>query len=315
MRLLMAGHGSAEHAYRGLAAELGVDVEFHVGADDDELRDLYQRAHVIVLPSVTRAEAFGLVLLEGMAAGCVPVASDLPGVREVLGRIGFTFPPSSVNGLAMTLRALRDNPALVEQVAVRARGRAATFTWERTVADYERLFQSLVSVRTLRQRLSTRGSYGPAALHDFVAQAALITNADSAKILLQAGKNEVVRVATSIGPVLATEPETDGAIALVARYVCETGEAVRLGQGSAPRGLLEQLGSVSRPTIAAPLTVHGQHLGAMLAIRERAFDERELASLARLARHAAPAFRTWQEYEEFFGEVGAPGRAAIGFGL
>ena len=305
MRLLMAGHGSAEHAYRGLAADLGVDVEFHVGADDDQLRDLYKRAHVIVLPSVTRAEAFGLVLLEGMAAGCVPVASDLPGVREVLGRIGFTFPPSSIHALASTLRGLRDNPSLVEQIAGRARGRAATFTWERTIADYDYLFQSLVAVRTLRQRLVERDSDAPDALHSFVLEAAEITNARSVDILLQVGKSEVLRVASSTETLPSVVAEADPVLTLLARYVCDTGESVRLGQGSAPRSLVEQLQGCDRSTIAAPLTIRGQHIGAMLATCGRPFDDRELNSLTRLARHTAPVLRTWQEYEEYAGLAGS----------
>ena len=60
---------------------------------DAELQEQYEFNDVVVLPSVTRAEAFGLVLLEGMAAGCVPVASDLPGVRDVAGPTGLLVPP------------------------------------------------------------------------------------------------------------------------------------------------------------------------------------------------------------------------------
>ncbi len=42
---------------------------------DAELWQAYSEHDVVVLPSLTSAEAFGLVLAEGMAAGCVPVAS------------------------------------------------------------------------------------------------------------------------------------------------------------------------------------------------------------------------------------------------
>ena len=153
-RLLVAGEGLEEHAYRAQGAELGLDVEFHIAVDDDQLRQLYQRTHAVVLPSVSRAESFGLVLVEGMAAGCVPIASDLPGVREVVGQSGLLFPAGSAIHLAEILCGLRDNPALVQRMAERARARAASFSRERTIHDYEHLITGLIASRDLRNRLA-----------------------------------------------------------------------------------------------------------------------------------------------------------------
>jgi glycosyltransferase involved in cell wall biosynthesis len=44
-----------------------------------------KRAHVLVLPSLQ--EAFGLVILEALASGCRIVATDFPGIRELLGDV------------------------------------------------------------------------------------------------------------------------------------------------------------------------------------------------------------------------------------
>lgn len=142
-RLLLVGRGPEEQAYRSLARELGLDTEFHVSIDDVQLRQFYQRAHVVVLPSVSRLEAFGLVLVEGMAAGCIPIASDLPGVREVVGLSGFLFPQGNVNRLASILRSLRDDAALVQQMGERARMRATEFDKERTSREYEKIIENL----------------------------------------------------------------------------------------------------------------------------------------------------------------------------
>ena len=59
---------------------------------DPDLRRAYASHDVVVLPSTTTAEAYGLVLAEGMAAGCVPVASALPGVSDSPRRPGCWFP-------------------------------------------------------------------------------------------------------------------------------------------------------------------------------------------------------------------------------
>jgi rhamnosyl/mannosyltransferase len=155
-RLLLAGQGPEEQAYRSLGAEIGLDVAFHIGVDDGHLLQLYQRAHAIVLPSVSRREAFGVVLVEGMAAGCVPIASDLPGVREVVGRTGFLFPTGDANRLAGILRVLRDDPALVQKIGDRARVRAAGFSRERAIREYDRLITGLVASRDLTTSAVTR---------------------------------------------------------------------------------------------------------------------------------------------------------------
>ncbi len=60
---------------------------------DDELPSVYRSADLVVLPSLDRSEAFGIVLIEALASGVPVVASDLPGVRSIIenGRNGFTF--------------------------------------------------------------------------------------------------------------------------------------------------------------------------------------------------------------------------------
>jgi hypothetical protein len=297
-RLLVAGSGPEEHAYRELATELGICVEFFIGVEDEEVRRLYQRAHVLVLPSVTRAEAFGLVLLEAMAAGCVPVASDLPGVREVLGRIGFTFPPHSVEVLAATLRHLRDDSALIAEIGIRARRRASTFTWDRTLSDYESLFNELVAVRELRHNLLDKSSVRDVAMRTFLESVATNLEGERGEILLLGSTGELYRVAA-----IAEPAGTNGFIPpklaeVLGRYACESGEGVLLTSDTVPWPLAEQLDSLEGSVIAAPLTTNGRHFGAVLVMREHQFDQRDLEGLTRLARHVAPVLRICQQYEE-----------------
>jgi rhamnosyl/mannosyltransferase len=103
-----------------------------------------------VLPSVTRAEAFGLVLLEGMAAGCVPVASDLPGVRDVAGPTGLVVPPRDPKALRQALRGLADDEARLKHLQVESWLAAQTRTWERCVTSYEEVLLDAVRCRYAR---------------------------------------------------------------------------------------------------------------------------------------------------------------------
>ena len=89
LKLTLVGDGAELGRYRRLAERLpAANARFTGRLSDAELQHQYGIADVVVLPSVTLAEAFELVLIEGMAAGCVPVASDLPGVRDIASPTG-----------------------------------------------------------------------------------------------------------------------------------------------------------------------------------------------------------------------------------
>ena len=111
LELTLVGGGPELVKYQRLAKRLSAaNARFTGRLPDPELRAHYQANDVIVLPSVTRAEAFGLVLLEGMASRCVPVASDLPGVRDVAGPTGLLVRPGDAAALRGAFRQLASDP-------------------------------------------------------------------------------------------------------------------------------------------------------------------------------------------------------------
>ena len=75
----------------------------------EELDLAYRRSGLFVLPSV-EGESFGIVLLEAAARGLPVVASDLPGVREVVEYLGGTLvPPGNCTSLANAIAKSLDN--------------------------------------------------------------------------------------------------------------------------------------------------------------------------------------------------------------
>jgi glycosyltransferase involved in cell wall biosynthesis len=145
-RVWVIGDGHLADQSRQRATDLGLtEAKFWGRLPDCQVRRVLQQSHVIVLPSVTRSEAFGIVLLEGMAAGLVPVASDLPGVADVVGSEGFTFPAGDVRALKQVLVHLRDNPVQRSRRATLAQAKAKAFSWERVVLGYDWIFTQLIS--------------------------------------------------------------------------------------------------------------------------------------------------------------------------
>lgn len=151
-QLNVIGGGHHAEAYYELAEELNLrNVNFLGKVSDSELQEVLQESHVLVLPSRTKAEAFGIVLLEAMAAGCVPISSNLPGVRDVVGQVGFTFPIGDSNALMQHLSYLRDHPDVVERYAHQAQAKARRYNWERSVEAHERLFRKIIVEEDIKE--------------------------------------------------------------------------------------------------------------------------------------------------------------------
>ncbi|TVY09777.1 glycosyltransferase family 4 protein [Paenibacillus cremeus] len=77
--------------YDKLKNEIGWDetyVKFVGRLDENDLINFYKSIDVFVLPSINSLEAFGMVQVEAMLSGTPVVASNLPGVREIVNKTG-----------------------------------------------------------------------------------------------------------------------------------------------------------------------------------------------------------------------------------
>ncbi|QLD12426.1 glycosyltransferase [Microbacterium oleivorans] len=144
------GRGSRADDLAALAAG-DPGIRFH-GHTDDPAAAL-SSASVLLLTS--RSEAFGLVLLEAMAAGCLPIAYDIAyGPAELIrdGVNGWLVPEGDVDALADAVRAAAElDPD--RRAAMRARARA-------TAAEYDgaRIRRRWAGVlRRARRRRRLRG--------------------------------------------------------------------------------------------------------------------------------------------------------------
>ena len=109
--VVVVGAGPEEARLRSLAPPGTV---FAGRMRDADLPACYHACDVFCLPSVTIAEAFGVVLLEAMACGKPLVTTSLPtGVTAVNrdGATGLVVPPGDADTLRDALRALLADPA------------------------------------------------------------------------------------------------------------------------------------------------------------------------------------------------------------
>ena len=108
---------------------------------DADLAVVLRDATALVVPS--RAEGYGLPVLEGMAAGTPVVTSDDPALVEVGADATRTAPVGDAAALARALAAVTDDAAMRAQMVSAGYLRAAATTWDSAAGELVSLYEGL----------------------------------------------------------------------------------------------------------------------------------------------------------------------------
>lgn len=146
--LVLCGDGNRRRVYERIAKRLGIADRCHFlgRVGDAELPNAYRSADVLAFPSISGAEAFGLVALEAQACGTPVIASNLPGVRTVVadGETGLLVPPNDAAKLSEAIRRVKDDAVFRQQIAKSCRPRVLeAFTWKSHMDGLEAAYQKL----------------------------------------------------------------------------------------------------------------------------------------------------------------------------
>ena len=127
----------------------GARVLFHNGVTDAEYDELLLRATALI--SLSRAEGYGLPLVEAMALGTPVIASDIPIFREVGGDAVSYVHPESPTEFAAAVTALADD-ALWQQRSRKSVERAAEFNWDESARQLVGAAEEVVARRARKTR-------------------------------------------------------------------------------------------------------------------------------------------------------------------
>jgi len=147
-RLLMVGDGPDRAPAEHLARELKVDRHVLFLGKQNHVERIIPLARVLLMPS--DMESFGLVALEAMACGVVPVATRVGGVPEVVtdGEDGYLEAPGDIAAQAARVIALLTDDALHSRMAGAGRWNASErFCAEKIIPQYERFYEEVVAGR------------------------------------------------------------------------------------------------------------------------------------------------------------------------
>jgi glycogen synthase len=155
--LLIVGDGSPAlaHELKALAESMPDRIRFFgKSVPRSEVRDIMGAIDFVILPS--RFEPFGLVQLEAMAMGTLPIASATGGHKDVIvdmghdGCFGRLFPTGDAIALGRAIEEMacmrRDRSNEVNAMRIRAAAAARRYSDRAMARRYEELYASVLDV-------------------------------------------------------------------------------------------------------------------------------------------------------------------------
>jgi glycosyltransferase involved in cell wall biosynthesis len=128
----------AEFKKRGLQNRISM----RGATSPDKTAEIMRASHVLLLP--TNLEAFGMVIVEAMMCGVVPVVSRLTGITDQLvqqGESGLLVAPKDSNGFVEAVKRIHGDSKLFQAMSLTARTAAAeAFSVDTMIDRYEELF-------------------------------------------------------------------------------------------------------------------------------------------------------------------------------
>jgi glycosyltransferase involved in cell wall biosynthesis len=135
----VVGDGPDRSALEAYVARNGLtNVTFHGTKRNAELRQFYQNADILVLPS--DKEGMPLTLLEAMASSLPIVGSDVLGIHELIEGIGILVEHPSPAAFANAISTLAANPSQLTRLSGASRHASIPYSWTRLTSQVTKLY-------------------------------------------------------------------------------------------------------------------------------------------------------------------------------
>jgi L-malate glycosyltransferase len=142
--LIMAGDGPDRDAAEAEVDRLKLTRDVRFLGRVEDVADVLRGADLFLLP--TQSESFGLAALEAMACGVPVIATRAGGIPEVVvdGETGVLADPGAVDAMVESALGLLKDSKRHERMRAAAVARAADFTTDKVVPQYEALYHEVL---------------------------------------------------------------------------------------------------------------------------------------------------------------------------
>ena len=149
VKLLIIGGGDWLPELKSLSGELELNnaIIFTGPIENHHLPQYYAAADAFVLPSIRGPENSPVVLFEAMASGLPVIATDLPGVNEIVRpeETGLLVEPRNIPELKTALVRVLSDPDFQSSAGKKARVLAESYSWHQCAHDMENIYGELLN--------------------------------------------------------------------------------------------------------------------------------------------------------------------------
>jgi len=143
VHLLLIGEGPLKGMCQDLVIRLNLNDRVHFLGFRDDVPRILRSVDIVVLSS--NWEGFGLAAIEGMAARKPVIASNVPGLREVVKDAGLLFNVGESVELSDKIGSLLKDDNYYNEVAKKCAERAENYSIDKTIVAYSDLYKALLS--------------------------------------------------------------------------------------------------------------------------------------------------------------------------
>lgn len=143
VKLILVGDGPQKKLCEDLVKELELEDRVQFLGNRNNVPQLLKTADVVILSS--HYEGMSLSSIEGMASGRPFVASNVPGLKDIVQDAGVLFPEGDAEALSKIIIRLEEDEAYTKKTVAQCQKRAKQYAIESMVNQYIALYEEVLA--------------------------------------------------------------------------------------------------------------------------------------------------------------------------
>lgn len=142
IHLLLVGEGPLLDDHISFVKELNLEDRVHFMGFRNDVERIVKSSDLVIVSS--NWEGFGLVAVEGMAAGKPVIASEVPGLEEIVSGYGVLFTKNDHNELSNKIKELLSNKKIIEKYSLLSLRRSNEYDITSMADKYLKVYENLL---------------------------------------------------------------------------------------------------------------------------------------------------------------------------